>query len=121
MARTCHRCGRVGEASLRSIYSQEAQQRVIKTHHCLKAALPGLLARYLAGADVLALAFGADFPPCIVVRRLLEALPLGLGRQVRAWGARRGSCVVEEIKKSAHEAVEGTSAAAPPAGTGNAQ
>ena len=107
-----------------SIYSQEVQARVVRTHHVLKQSVPDLARRYLAGAalaggggkvirlpkrlrfafdngehprqycqqletsaapprgaagsaEALQLCYEADLPPCIVMRRLLEALGMG--------------------------------------------
>ncbi len=42
--------------------------------------------RYAAGADLLELAAAADCPPVLLLRRLLEAVPLGVPRAVRLAG-----------------------------------
>lgn len=44
--------------------------------------LPSLASRYLAGNDILALCASVDFPPCMMLRRLLEGL-LMVSKQVR--------------------------------------
>ncbi|KAL4418771.1 hypothetical protein ABPG77_010376 [Micractinium sp. CCAP 211/92] len=64
-----------------SIYSQEVQNRVLRTNHVVKAGIESHAQRYLAGMDALQLAFELDFPPCVLVRRLLEALQLGLAKE----------------------------------------
>lgn len=38
--------------------------------------------RYLAGEDLLVLCGEVDFPPCLMVRRMLEGM-MGLSKQVR--------------------------------------
>lgn len=91
----------VPKQTLTSIYSQEAQKRVIQRHALLKQAMDdvcrrcarwtGLLhvasvhhpSRYLNGEDIIDISYDLDFPPCIVMRRLLESLPIALHRQVR--------------------------------------
>ncbi|KAL4434237.1 hypothetical protein ABPG75_000678 [Micractinium tetrahymenae] len=64
-----------------SIYSLEVQSRVLRTNHVVKAAMSGHVQRYLAGTDAVQLAFELDFPPCVLMRRLLEALQLGLAKE----------------------------------------
>ncbi|KAJ9508960.1 hypothetical protein QJQ45_028291, partial [Haematococcus lacustris] len=91
----------VGIQTLVSIYSQENQYKVIKSaqvhrqrisDYCTRWVLPGPCAscslhrtpppltgmlgmgRYVSGEDVLALSANVDFPPCMLMRRMLEAL-----------------------------------------------
>lgn len=63
-----------------SIFSQEAQYKVIRTNHLHKSALQQYVARYTAGEDILDLAASVDFPPCLLLRRVLECV-LGAGRK----------------------------------------
>lgn len=72
--------------TLLGLFSQEAQYRVIRTHHVHKAHVHSYCARYRAGEDVLALCAAADFPACLMMRRMLEQM-LGLSKQVRRLGA----------------------------------
>lgn len=43
--------------------------------------------RYLAGEDLLLICADVDFPPCLMMRRMLEVL-LGLSKQVCGWVGR---------------------------------
>ena len=72
--------------TLLGLFSQEAQYRVIRTHHVHKAHVHSYCARYRAGEDVLALCAAADFPACLMMRRMLEQM-LGLSKQVRRLAA----------------------------------
>jgi hypothetical protein len=76
----------VAPDTLVSVHAQEAQARVIRSHHALRAAAPGLAGRWARGeAAPLDLAHAAGLPPSVVLRRLLEALPaLGLAAPKRA-------------------------------------
>ncbi|MEW5304854.1 MAG: hypothetical protein WDW36_007435 [Sanguina aurantia] len=60
--------------TLNSIVSQEAQHNVIKTNHVHKAHAQTYAERYKAGEDLLELSSEVSFPPCMLMRRLLEAL-----------------------------------------------
>lgn len=63
--------------TLISIYSQESQQKVIKSNHHHKARIQEYCARYIHGdEDILSLCMMADFPPCVMMRRMLEAMEL---------------------------------------------
>lgn len=56
---------------------------------CLAAWRPSpsrCAARYVTGEDVLALCAEVDFPPCLMMRRMLELL-MRLSKQVRALAA----------------------------------
>lgn len=64
-----------------AILSQEAQYKVIKSHHLHKAAMHSYCSRYVHGEDVLGLCAEVDFPPCLMIRRMLE-LMLRLSKQV---------------------------------------
>ncbi|KAI8470232.1 MAG: hypothetical protein J3K34DRAFT_264611 [Monoraphidium minutum] len=66
--------------TLLGLFSQEAQYRVIRTHHTHKAGMAAYCVRYRAGCDVLELCAAADFPPCLMMRRMLEHM-LGLSKQ----------------------------------------
>lgn len=63
-----------------ALFSQEAQYRVIKTHHMHKTNMATYCSRYRRGTDVLDLCASADFPPCLMMRRMLEHM-LGLSKQ----------------------------------------
>jgi hypothetical protein len=54
---------------------------------CCLSAMSVLVLRYLSGEDLLALCGEVDFPPCLMVRRMLEGM-MGLSKQV---GGRVGS------------------------------
>uniref|UniRef100_A0A383WBB4 CDAN1-interacting nuclease 1 n=1 Tax=Tetradesmus obliquus TaxID=3088 RepID=A0A383WBB4_TETOB len=56
------------------ILAQENQYTVIKSHHIHKANMPAYCSRYVTGEDVLALCAEVDFPPCLMMRRMLELL-----------------------------------------------
>ncbi|KAA6417933.1 MAG: hypothetical protein FRX49_12091, partial [Trebouxia sp. A1-2] len=58
--------------SVISIYMQEAQLHVKRTHHLLKAAASKYASRYQDGAQLLELCAEADMFPCMFLRRLLE-------------------------------------------------
>ncbi|PRW59002.1 NAD(P)-binding [Chlorella sorokiniana] len=64
-----------------SLYSLEVQQRVLRTNHVVKAAMTQHAQAWLAGVDAVQLAFQLDFPPCVLMRRLLEHLQLGLAKE----------------------------------------
>lgn len=55
----------------------------LRTHSCprLVAALPAPSTRYLGGEDLLELCAEVDFPPCLMIRRMLEHM-LHLSKQV---------------------------------------
>ncbi|GLI68756.1 hypothetical protein VaNZ11_013209 [Volvox africanus] len=57
-----------------SIYGQEQQYKVIRSHHLHKANVVNYLARYVNGEDVLQLSADVDFPPCMLLRRMLEKI-----------------------------------------------
>lgn len=61
--------------SVISIYMQEAQLHVKRTHHLLKAAASKYASRYQNGAQLLELCAEADMFPCMFLRRLLEQVP----------------------------------------------
>lgn len=63
-----------------SIYSQVMQNHITSNHSSFRAKFPATLRRYLQGYDAVQLAFAADFPPCAVIRQLLQEI-LGLSRQ----------------------------------------
>mmetsp|Transcript_31129 Transcript_31129/g.69187 ORF Transcript_31129/g.69187 Transcript_31129/m.69187 type:complete len:297 (-) Transcript_31129:238-1128(-) len=60
--------------TLLSIFSQENQHKVIKSHHVHKSKIEEYCARYVAGEDILAISASVDFPPCMLVRRMLESM-----------------------------------------------
>ena len=66
--------------ALVSIYSQESSRRVRGAHGKHLRAIESHAARYVAGEDVFRIAADIDFPPCQLVRLLLEHL-LGLGHK----------------------------------------
>ncbi|KAG2422948.1 hypothetical protein HYH02_015384 [Chlamydomonas schloesseri] len=68
---------KVKEETWLAIYSQEQQYKVIRSHHLHKANVLPYLKRYGQGEDVLALAADVDFPPCMLLRRMLEQLVEG--------------------------------------------
>lgn len=55
-----------------SIFSQENQYQVINSHHIHMQSMQAYCRRYVAGEDVLQLAADVDFPPCLLMRRMLE-------------------------------------------------
>ncbi|PSC74291.1 NAD(P)-binding [Micractinium conductrix] len=67
--------------TVRSIYSLEVQARVLRSNHVVKSGIGAHARRWLAGADAVQLAFELEFSPCVLLRRLLEALQLGLARE----------------------------------------
>ncbi|KAI3438921.1 hypothetical protein D9Q98_001335 [Chlorella vulgaris] len=67
-------------ATVFSIYSLEVQGRVLRRNHVVKGEIQAHARRYLAGVDALQLAFELDFPPCVLLRRLLEELDIGLAK-----------------------------------------
>ncbi|KAL6763291.1 hypothetical protein V8C86DRAFT_2498203 [Haematococcus lacustris] len=64
----------VGIQTLVSIYSQENQYKVIKSAQVHRQRISDYCTRYVSGEDVLALSANVDFPPCMLMRRMLEAL-----------------------------------------------
>lgn len=62
--------------TLISIYCQESQMKVIKGNLLIKARLQEFCSRYLSGEDVLSLCASVDFPPCMMMRRMLEAMDI---------------------------------------------
>lgn len=66
--------------ALISIYSQENQYKVIKSHHVHKSKLSRYCRRYLDGEDCLEISASIDFPPCLLMRRMLEHM-LQLSKQ----------------------------------------
>jgi hypothetical protein len=67
----------VSTSTVYSIYSQEVQYHVMRTHNALVEACPALMRRYLAKqTDVLELCEEWKLPPCVVMRRLLECSSL---------------------------------------------
>ncbi|GBF92890.1 hypothetical protein Rsub_05726 [Raphidocelis subcapitata] len=78
LLRAQHPC--VPPPTLLGLFSQEAQNRVIRTHHLHKANMASHCARYRAGVDVLEICAAADFPACLMMRRMLEHM-LGLSKQ----------------------------------------
>ena len=60
--------------TLVSIYSQECSRRIRASHGRHARAIETHAKKYLAGEDVLSLADAADFPPCQLMRLLLEHL-----------------------------------------------
>lgn len=68
---------RVSEETVYSIYSQEIQFRVMKTHKDLCSASIGLMRRYVQGeSQILDLCLEWNIPPCVMLRRLLESCPV---------------------------------------------
>jgi hypothetical protein len=59
--------------------------------HCVCCA-----ARYLAGDDVLGLCAEVDFPPCLMMRRMLELL-MRLSKQVGAGAQQDGAAGKDEV------------------------
>lgn len=62
--------------ALLSIYSQESQARVMKSNPIHKARIQDYCSRYLAGEDLISLCASVDFPPCMMMRRMLEAMDI---------------------------------------------
>ncbi|KAG2498008.1 hypothetical protein HYH03_004266 [Edaphochlamys debaryana] len=56
------------------MYGQEQQYKVIRSHHLHKASVMQYLERYMSGDDILQLSADVDFPPCMLLRRMLERL-----------------------------------------------
>eukprot|EP00879_Flechtneria_rotunda_P031500 GHRR01034419.1.p2 GENE.GHRR01034419.1~~GHRR01034419.1.p2 ORF type:complete len:145 (+),score=17.46 GHRR01034419.1:766-1200(+) len=77
----CSRCNRVSSDTICSIFAQENQYKVLKSHHIHKEQMHNYCTRYAFGEDVLELCASVDFPPCMMMRRMLELL-LNLGKQV---------------------------------------
>lgn len=64
--------------TIKSIYSQEVHNKIKKRHPNLIGGQAQKYAeRYLAGEDLLGLCYEEDLPPCTVVRRIMDHLPLG--------------------------------------------
>ncbi|KAG1671357.1 hypothetical protein FOA52_002967 [Chlamydomonas sp. UWO 241] len=59
--------------TLISIYAQEQQYKVIRSNHLHKNRIMEYWAWYLAGEDVLSICAAVDFPPCMLMRRMLES------------------------------------------------
>eukprot|EP00879_Flechtneria_rotunda_P032233 GHRR01035405.1.p2 GENE.GHRR01035405.1~~GHRR01035405.1.p2 ORF type:complete len:113 (+),score=20.73 GHRR01035405.1:574-912(+) len=71
----------VSSDTICSIFAQENQYKVLKSHHIHKEQMHNYCTRYAFGEDVLELCASVDFPPCMMMRRMLELL-LNLGKQV---------------------------------------
>ncbi|WPT18048.1 Protein C15orf41-like protein [Picochlorum sp. SENEW3] len=66
----------VGAETVHSIYSQEVQYRVKKTHTALCEASVGLMKEYVLGdKSIIDLCLQWHMPPSIMVRRMLESCP----------------------------------------------
>lgn len=72
---------RVCEEALGSIFSQENQRRLIHSNRRLQDTYPLLQQRYLDGQDFLELCCESNWPPCFLMRRLLEMPPWHMARQ----------------------------------------
>eukprot|EP00775_Hariotina_reticulata_P010604 gene10604-10762_t len=68
------------ERILKDVDLPENQYKVIKSHHIHKANMPVYCSRYVSGEDVLDLSADLNFPPCLLMRRMLELL-LKLSKQ----------------------------------------
>ena len=66
--------------ALVSIFSQESSRRIKANHGRHVRGIEAHARRYLSGEDIFALADSVDFPPCQLVRLLLEHL-LSLGHK----------------------------------------
>ena len=66
--------------ALVSIYSQESSRRIKANHGRHVRSIEAHARRYLAGEDIFAIADAVDFPPCQLMRLLLEHL-LSLGHK----------------------------------------
>ena len=66
--------------ALVSIYSQESSRRIKANHGRHVRSIEAHARRYLAGEDIFAVADAVDFPPCQLMRLLLEHL-LSLGHK----------------------------------------
>lgn len=56
-----------------SIYCQESQYAVIKHHHIHKGNINQYWKKYLEGTDILDISYSVNFPPCLLLRRMLES------------------------------------------------
>ena len=77
LARIASRYAGVSVSTVYSIYSQEVQYHVMKTHKALCEASPALLRQYLCGnVTIMEVCENWRLPPCIVLRRLFECCSL---------------------------------------------
>lgn len=95
--------------TLVSIYSQESSRRIRVSHGRHVRGIEAYARRYLAGEDIFAVADAIDFPPCQLMRLLLEHL-LGLGHKTV------GLCLRDPFAKIPETPPEGTPAHVHPNG-----
>ncbi len=84
--------------TLVSIFVQEIQSKVIRSNHWHWQRMVEYCEAYLAGEDILAVAATADFPPCMLLRRMLESMlrvPKQVGGKLRHRG--EGGGVLEDV------------------------
>mmetsp|Transcript_510 Transcript_510/g.868 ORF Transcript_510/g.868 Transcript_510/m.868 type:complete len:291 (-) Transcript_510:436-1308(-) len=67
--------------TLASIHSQACQRYVKMQHHVHKGHSYEYCQRYVAGEDICAIADDVNFPPCIILRLVLDNLQLGLSKE----------------------------------------
>jgi CDAN1-interacting nuclease 1 len=67
----------VSYEAIYSIYSQDVQNKIRKTHTILIGKAPDYARRFLAGHHIIDLCHEADTPPCNFIRRILHHLPIG--------------------------------------------
>lgn len=72
--------------ALTSIHGLQCQRYVKVNHHLHKAKSKEYSKRYRAGDDVCTIAEDVNFPPCVIMRLLLDSLQLGLSKDVRTGG-----------------------------------
>ena len=89
--------------ALVSIFSQESSRRIKANHGRHVRGIEAHARRYLSGEDIFALADSVDFPPCQLVRLLLEHL-LSLGHKAV------GPCLRDPFGKIPDVAPDGTPA-----------